>query len=282
MTFGYLLIVSSHNTVDYVKMAYALALSIKNTQKSGYDKVALVIDDKSKLNSITSQWVFDTVIEWKEQQYWDGRSWMDQLSPWDATVCLDVDMLFFDDISHQIDYFLNSDTELFLPSTVYTYRNTKITSDFYRKTFTANDLPNIYSMFTFFKKDSELATDFFNLGRYIIQYPLEFKNSFLSAYVPQVVGTDEAFALSAKILDIQDVITYDLLFPRIVHLKSMLQDWPWPASDVFDHVGFYFDLQGQLKIGNFQQHQIVHYVDKHIITDEHISILENIAWKTNI
>ena len=54
MNFGYLIVVSQHDTVDYLKLAYALALSIKNTQRPGYDKVALVIDDKSAIESLKS------------------------------------------------------------------------------------------------------------------------------------------------------------------------------------------------------------------------------------
>ena len=76
MTFGYLLVVSTHDSIDYVNMAYALALSIKNTQKPGYDNVALVIDDVSVLDSIKSKWVFNTIIEWNQETFWDGRSWM--------------------------------------------------------------------------------------------------------------------------------------------------------------------------------------------------------------
>jgi hypothetical protein len=43
-------------------------------------------------------------------------------------------------------------------------------------------------------------------------------------------------------------------------------------------VGFYFDTNGQLKIGNFQQTGIMHYVEKNLVTDECISILENLVW----
>ena len=45
MNFGYLIVISYSPNVDYLKLAYAAALSIKNTQKEGYDKVALVTDD---------------------------------------------------------------------------------------------------------------------------------------------------------------------------------------------------------------------------------------------
>ena len=152
MNFGYLMFVAAHPDLDYVKLAYAAALSIKNTQREGYDKVALVITDKTLLDNLKSPWIFDQVIEWPEQTFWDGRSWMDQLSPWDYTVCIDADMLFLRDYSHWIDYFIEN-TDLYIANKAYTYRNEVVTSDAYRKTFTKNELPNLYSMWTFFKKD---------------------------------------------------------------------------------------------------------------------------------
>ena len=137
----------------------------------------------------------------------------------------------------------------------------------------------MYSFYTFFKKDSKLADEFFTLNRYIIEYPEAFSNYFLSSHRPKVVGTDEAFALSAKILDISDQISYQLDFPKVVHMKPMVQNWPWPADAWSDHVGFYLNRQGYIKIGNYQQYNIVHYVEKDKIDDEMINILEEIAWK---
>lgn len=278
MNFGYLLFVKHNDEIDYAKLAYALALSIKHTQREGYDRVALVIDDKSQVDRFHSPWVFDEVIEWDGPEGWDGRSYMDKLTPWDYTVCLDVDMLFLRDYSHWIEYFLKN-SELYVANKSYTYRGELVADDHYRKTFTANDLPNLYSFFTFFKKDSDLAREFFTLGRRIIDNPQEFANVFLSKLKPKVVGTDESFALSAKILDITDEIAYDLEFPRVVHLKPMVQNWAWPANLVSDHVGFYLNKQAELKIGNFQQHDIVHYVEKDQITTELLSILEHLVWK---
>ena len=277
MNFGYLLIISKHQTVDYLKLAYGLALSIKNTQKEGYDKVALITDDVESVEKLNSPWVFDNVIHWNEETFWDGRSWMDKLSPFDYTVCLDVDMLFTRDYSHWIDYFIEN-SELYVANKSYTYRGETVDRDDYRKTFTKNKLPNLYSFYTFFKKDSELASEFFELGRYILKNPKEFANTFLTEHKPRVIGTDEAFALSAKILDIQDEISYDLEFPRVVHMKPMIQNWPWPADKWSHHVGFYLNRKGNLKISNYQQHDIIHYVEKDKIDDEMINTLEEIAW----
>ena len=278
MNFGYLLVVSENSEVDYLKLAYALALSIKNTQKPGYDKVALVIEDKNKVNDLKSPWVFDKIIEWNNETFWNGRSWMDKLSPWEHTICLDVDMIFLRDYSHYVDYFIDN-CDLYIPNKSYTYRNEVVDSDYYRKTFTKNNLPNVYSFYTFFKKNSDTVRDFFELGRYIIKNPDNFSNLFLCNYKPKIVGTDEAFALSAKILGIQDLISYDLDFPKVVHLKGMVQNFPWPANTVSDHIGFYFDQTGGLMLGNYKQYDIVHYVEKDKITDEFVSILEDIAWK---
>ncbi len=278
MNFGYLLIVSGHPEVDYLKLAYALALSIKNTQRPGYDQVALVIDNASDVTTLKSSWVFDHVIEWSQETYWDGRSWMDKLTPFENTVCLDVDMLFTRDYSHWVDYFIEN-SELYIANKSYTYRGELVEDDFYRRAFTKNKLPNLYSFYTFFKKDSEIVRDFFELGRHIIKNPTEFSNNFLTELKPKVVGTDEAFALAAKILDISDQIAYDLEFPRIVHMKPMVQNWPWPATLCSDHVGFYLNRNGKIKIGNYEQHDIVHYVEKDKIDDEMINILEEISWK---
>lgn len=278
MDFGYLLIVSDSKKTDYYKMAYALAVSIKNTQKEGYDRVAIVVDNKSKLLKLKSSWVFDEIIEWKQKSFWNGRSWMDQLSPFEHTVCLDVDMLFTRDYSHWIDYFIDSGIDLYICNKTYTYRGELVTEDYYRKTFTENNLPNLYSMWTFFKKNGD-HKDFFNLNRYIVENQKEFSNLFLDQHKPKIVGTDESFSLSAKLLGIDKLMSYDLDFPKIVHMKPMIQNWPWPSDDWTDHVGFYLDSAGNIKIGNYDQDNIVHYVEKKLITDEHINLLEEILWK---
>ena len=54
-------------------------------------------------------------------------------------------MLFLTDISHWWKYFAKNDVGFI--TNVLDYRSNLITSDFYRKTFTANDPPNIYVAF---------------------------------------------------------------------------------------------------------------------------------------
>lgn len=280
MNFGYLIFATSNDSIDYLDLAYALAISIKLTQKEGFDQVALVIDDSDRLSKLKSPWVFNHVIEVAvDETGWNPRSRMYELTPFDNTVCLDSDMLFFRDHSHVIEPLIKSEIDLFFPSKAYTYRGEVVSDDYYRKTFTENLLPNIYSFFSFFKKNSERANEFFSLARWIINRPEDFKNQFLSNKIPKIVGTDESLALSAKLLGISDSVTFDTDIIKVVHLKPMIQQWPWPTEEVFDHVGFYFDIDSQLKIGNYQQLDILHYFKKEVITEEVISIMENKLWK---
>lgn len=277
MNFGYLLFVSSNSKYNYESLAYALALSIKNTQRPGYDKVALVIDNKKCLRNFKALWVFDHIIEWDQETFWNGRSWMDKLSPFDTTVCLDTDMLFLEDHSHWVDYFIKN-SDLYIANKSYTYRNEKVIDTHYRNTFVKNELPDLYSFYTFFKKDSEIVKEFFSLGRYIIKNPREFSNVFLSESKPKIVGTDEAFALSAKILGIENDIAYELDFPKVVHMKDQIQNTGNGNSKWINSLGFYLNNSGKLKIGNYQQNNIVHYVEKEKFTDDLIKVLQGVAW----
>lgn len=269
--FGYLIIISKHQKYRYDLMAILLAQSIKRTQKLGYDKVALVTDDKDKMPWLKGMPYFDQVIFWDKKSHWDGRSWMDELSPWQHTVCLDTDMIFFRDTSHWIDYFIR-ETDLYIANKVLQYNGNEMTDDFCRKTFTKNNLPMLYSAYTFFSKSSKVA-EFFQLSREIILNPNEFKNFFLTKQIPEVVGTDEAFALAAKILDIEDQIAYPLEFPRFTHLKAVLQDGIKNGS-VQQDLGYYFD-EYNFKIGIFNQIDILHYSDKDLDVGSLIQLYQN-------
>ncbi len=257
--FGYLIIISKSQTHRYDLMAVLLAQSIKRTQKQGYDKIALVTDDQDKLSWFKGMPYFDSVIFWDKKSHWDGRSYMDELSPWKFTVCLDTDMIFFRDTSHWVDYFIR-ENYLYVANKVLQYNGELMTNDHCRKTFTDNNLPMLYSGYTFFAKN-EKSKDFFDLGRTIIENPKEFKNFFLYNNIPEVVGTDEAFALAAKILDIDNDISYPLEFPRFTHLKSILQDGV--TGTIKDDLGYYFN-EKIFKIGIFNQIDILHYSDKDI------------------
>lgn len=275
MNFGYLIITSNSGTHDYFPMAEALCYSIKTTQKPGYEKVALVVDNLAKTRAVHENTsMFDHIIEWNQETFWDGRNWMDQLTPFDFTVCLDADMLFMEDYSAWVDYFVDN-CDLYIANRAYTFKNEIVTENFYRKAFEDNDIPNLYSFYTFFKKNKAICNDFFELGRIILKNPTEFSSIYFSKRKPKILGTDEVFGLAAKILGIEDQIAYPMAFPRVSHIKPMIQNWGIKADKVSDVVGFYLNDNGKMKIGNYQQHNIIHYVEKDFISDEILTMYRN-------
>lgn len=257
--FGYLLIISDSKSHRYDLMAYLLAQTIKRTQALGYDNVAVVSDNEEHRKLFEGSPYIDRFIIWKEKTYWDGRSWMDELTPWKYTVCLDVDMLFFRDTSHWVDFFIKN-SFLYISNKVNSFNDTPLKSLKHRQAFEKNSLPMLYSAYTFFDKDNEQTKEFFNLQRLIIENPRYFKNMFLSKYKPDIVGTDEAFALAAKILDIDDKISYDLEFPRFIHLKGELQEGVSPSITSSREIGYYYS--NMFKVGHYNIIDILHYADK--------------------
>jgi len=251
--FGYLLIVNNDTKNIYHRMAYVLATSIKKTQPKGYDTVCLITDRRN----LDSSFVFDKIIVNNDFKGWDQRNYMNLQTPYKHTVCLDVDMIFTRDISHWIDFFVTKTNGLFVTNKVLKYNGTKLTSLKCRPGYIENDLPILYSGFTYFNKESGTTQKFFNLVQLITENKEKFRNLYMSKKYPPEIGTDEAFSIASNILGIDYL---DIPFPRFVHLKSELQDVG--ITSISQDLGYYIDDRANITIGNFAQNDIIHYSEK--------------------
>ena len=273
---------------QYQRMAYGLALSLLLTQPKGRNKLAMGVskEEKSlvsaKIRSVLGK---ENIIEipwkdhaanskWKLENEWKSI----YMSPFEHTVKLDADMLFLSDTSHWFDYL--KDSKLVFATNARTYRGELVTSDYYRKVFTSNDLPNVYSAYFYFDKSDE-AFEFFKLSEVIFNnWEKFFFEYFEPLERPRFVSTDVVFALAAKILKIEDLnrnkpIAKD--FPTFVHMKSRLQHWPEDHlmnEDWTKMIPVYFNNDCQLKIGNYLQTLPFHYFVKEFLTDEIIMQME--------
>lgn len=262
MRFGYLLVISKSDKFQYETMAYLAAASIKKTQKKGFDDVTVVTDSKEHFEFLKNNVVFDNVIFDDRFRHWDGRAYMMELSPYARTVCIDVDFLFLRDTSHWIEHFIRDSYGLYIPSKVFDFKGDVITSDYFRKSYKPNNLSTLYSGYTYFDKTSNIANEFFKMVDKINSNQLEFRNSFLNKHIPEQMGTDEIFSLAAKLLGIEKQISYDLEFPRVVHLKSQIQNAG--ITNIDRDLGYYFNDQNELSLGTYRQFDIVHYSEKDI------------------
>lgn len=273
----------------YQRFAYALALSLKASQPEHLSKLSIGVTAAEK-KALPAKYleVFDEVVEipwedhaknstWKLENEWKSI----YMTPYDETIKLDADMLFPADISPWWDVLTLSEG-VFCTSPK-TYRGDLITSDYYRKTFTENELPNAYTAMFFFKKtDANFAL--FKEAEFIFTHWIKcFYELLKPEHRPKAVSTDVVFALAAKILDYESLnMTPTVDLPDFVHMKSRLQGWPddqFMIEDWTKMIISSFNRDCSLKIGNYTQNLPIHYHVKDFLTDK---ILLNLERKVGI
>lgn len=262
---GILVLAQNTSNVDYVLQACLLAMSIRVT--NALLPISIVTDDPVPEEYKT---LFDNIIaipfgdsakdtEWKIENRWK----LYHITPYEKTIVMDTDMLVLQDISSWIEFLDNY--ELYFTSNVYTYRGELVTSDFYRKTFTANQLPNLYSGFHYFRK-SDFAHEFYKWLELVVNNWELFYGRFTPEHYQNACSIDVCAAIVAKILDCDSDITNKIAkFPSFTHMKSQIQHWSDPKPSWQDCVGTYISDDCQIKIGNYQQHGVLHYTEKDFV-----------------
>jgi hypothetical protein len=277
---GYLTF-AQQGRVDYLRLAYALALSLKASQ-SGVSHLSVVVTPCTEIPERYRE-VFDEVIDvpwldeaknssWKLENEWKAY----HCTPYEHTVKLDADMLFPSDVSDWWSILGTQDVVLCTDARSYTGR--RVSSDAYRKCFTANNLPDVYSAFTSFRW-SETAQEVFTMAEYIFQNWERFFEEFLEPVTrPRYVSTDVVFALAIKLLDLVADCTLpaSIGYPRIIHMKSKLQGWPEEGltEDWTRHIPTTLTDDLTLKIAREVQVLPLHYHDKAFLTDRIITSYE--------
>lgn len=282
MSRGYIVIAQNNDTVDYLRQAYALALNLKLTQSTVSNLTVCV--DKATKKKITAKHlaVFDHVVEipWKDAakdaEWKINNKWKYlYMSPYDETVILDTDMIFPTDVSYWWDIMAQQD--IWATTNVRTYRDELVTSTYYRKYFEANQLPNVYTAFFYFKK-SELASELFAMTEVVFQHWQRFFFKYMPEGKPDWLSGDVAFALAMKLLGIEHLCVRDAMVsaPTFVHMKSYAQNVDGATLNErwTDSLPTYYKSYNDFKVANFQQVLPFHYVEDEWMTDKKIKQME--------
>jgi hypothetical protein len=276
MTQGFLVVAENNNDVDFIKMAYVLALSLKSTQSKVSNLSIITTDDNIDKKYIE---VFDKIIkcdkddEWKEKSksldttslcasYYD-------LTPYDETIVLDTDIVFTSDISSWWDILY--DKELIFTSNVKTFRGEDVDNDYYRKVFTKNKLPNIYTGLFYFRK-GDISKTFFEMVNTIFKDWSVFFDLLEEDYKPDFLSADLAYAIAYKLLALPDYSK--LSIPTFVHMKSQLQDIGNAKEEWTEFLNVFINDDLDVKINNYNQTYPLHYHDKNFLTKELIESYE--------
>lgn len=249
MSKGYLIFAQNNGTTDYIEQAELLKASIQKYND---------IDNVTIVSEFEHDYAKDST--WKIENRWQAYN----LSPYDETIVLDADMIFCRNVDHWWDKFSNYD--MFFTSDVLTYRNKKITSDYYRKTFVHNDLPNIYTAFYYFKK-TPTSKRVFNVVEDIVNN----WQTYYSRYLKSTFQTGQSFdlnmALAIKILHLTEQTTDNTMVPSFIHFKSKLQDWNRQTESAVDRIPVY-QLNDSLMLDTYMLNDILHYVEPKFLTDD--------------
>ena len=185
---------AQNGDVDYLELAYLQALSIKVTQ--GINSYAVAVDEKTEaLVTDKHRKVFDYVLRipgkdeaeddsWKLANEW--KVW--RMTPFKETVKLDSDILFSRNIDHW--WHIMQQKDVCCANRVRSYES-KVSNDMtYRKLFVQNNLPNVYSGFTYFRY-TQTSMEFFSLVKDIYHNWPMFRDEVLTKCVNEKPHTDE-------------------------------------------------------------------------------------------
>lgn len=265
---------AQNSDVDYVRQAYALALSIKkhNTQ---HNKTCLVTRD---VVPEEYKHAFDYIVDipWGDQavnSVWkvENRWKLIYATPFDENIVYDTDMLLLNTNDHWWEFLSKKD--LVFTSNVFDYRGNQIQDDYYRKTFTSNDLPNLYVGVFYFKK-AQLAYEYFTWLQLITENWKDFYKDALPTSAQNFYSMDVSSALAVKFMDCQsEVLIPKTLSPSFIHMKPAIQGWKSKPPRWTSVVNSQLTAAGQLLVGGYLQHGVFHYVEDEFLTSTVIDTL---------
>ena len=274
MSKGFCLLAQNNAKTDYVRQAYALALSLHKYNKD--QKISLITND-----TVPEEYVhaFDKIVaipwtdnaansDWKIENRWKVY----HASPYEETIVLEADMLITSNIEHWWDELGKRD--LFFVSNVRTYRDEVVTSNYYRKTFVANSLPNLYSALHYFKK-GDTAKEFYNLLEIVVNNWALFYTKYAPEQYQKWCSIDLCAAIVSKILDNEKEITDPKSYVTFTHMKPAVQGWYNVPEKWTRVIGKYYTDDGKLFLGNYLQTKVLHYVEDEFLTDEIVEKLKH-------
>lgn len=274
---GFLVVAQNTESTDYVRQAYALALSIKSSQTS-YTDISIMTNDEVSDEYAS---VFDKVVKipwddaavdslWKVENRWK----IYYATPYDETIVLDTDMLVLEDITPWWDYC--SSYSIKFCSSIKNYKLEKVVDTYHRKAFVDNKLSSPYFALHYFKKD-EVAYNFYKMLEFV-------SNNWEWCYTKCApksyqnwLSMDLAAAIAIELTGINQ-IALDKVSPlEFIHMKPAIQGWDNYTDLWCNTVPVVLNTRGDLVVGNIKQSKIFHYVNDEFLTSTILERLKELA-----
>jgi hypothetical protein len=226
MNKGFVILAQNTESVDYIKCAEILSMSIKQVMPGA--SVSLITTNRCDKS------VFDHIIDLPYGDLAPNSSWklindwqVYEASPYEYTIKLEADMI----ISSSIDYWWDilQNHKVVVCSTIRDYKGNISDSKHYRKFIYDNSLPDVYNAITYFKK-SDFAKTFFETTKDIFTNWDEFVK-ILKCNVNEIATTDWVYSLACHIHGIENTTIPAFTDMSMVHMKQYInnlstEDWP--------------------------------------------------------
>lgn len=270
---GFLTIAQNTPDVDYLKLAYVQAMSIKLTMPGS--KYAVLVD-AATLACIEDKHraVFDYIIElpvddavdqtWKLANEWQVFN----LTPFKETIKLESDIVFTRSIEHWWTMFRLRNIVISLGCK--DYQGRPGTSRRYRRVFDDNRLLDVYTGLMYFRYSNE-AYQFFELVKACFRH-WDIVSAQLKNYRDTQPTTDLVYAVAARHLGLETCTLPGVDWINFTHMKNAMNGWP-EATPWADMVVSELDLP-MIRINNVNQYHPLHYQDKNWITDDIVERFE--------
>lgn len=255
MSKGYLLVAMGN---DYVMQACLCASSIKKTQS--ISNVSIMTND---IVPAEYKNLFDKIIEVPQRKsdtsfYNTEHRWkVFHVTPYQETIMLDTDTIFLSNIDYMWNSVAQQRSSVAFVTNAKTYRGSIIEDNFYRQVFVKNNLPNIYNAFHYFKQD-DVALNYYKDLELICKNNQNFYDIYLKKLKPKVTSMDVNHAIAILNSNLEN---YQINSLNFVHMKPRVQQWEVSNDSWMQDIPFYFDEDYNLKVGNYQQAGIFHYVE---------------------
>lgn len=258
---GFLTFAKNSSTTDYLELAYAQAMNIKNTQT--INRYAVVVDQKtSDLITDKHKRCFDHVITADISGPFSSECQAFWLTPFKETIKVEADLLFTRSIDHWWTAFRLRD--LVLSHGCRDYQQNISHNRKYRRSIDDNHLPDVYNGLMYFRF-SQTAKEFFTIASQIQKHWSQIRDH-LKNIREDSPSTDVLFALASQIVGREMTTIPTMDFINFVHMKPSINGYP-ETSSFQDCFITEFD-EGMIRINNINQIQPMHYYEKDFVTSE--------------
>jgi len=240
----------------YIEASERLAASIKKYNR--HNKVCVITDNHwlqlpNAIKNVDTVELFKGPTKGKFDKEWQVFN----LSPFTHTIKLEADMVLTESTDWWWNYLYQWD--MIHSYDCRNYKDDVVKKTTYRKLFEENNLPNIYSGLTYFRK-SILAVKFYVLCKNITENWQYVKDNILVNCFDQQPTTDVVYALAKKILDPLETNKIDYEWFKFVHNKNNVNG----LTSIYKNNEFLqtYKNGNAYYLGGYRQSRIWHYHEK--------------------